>query len=163
MVEFIPNSLEYIRMLAGENLLSASLIFVGLYILVGVFSLPGAGLLTTTSGAIFGFALGGSLSAIGAWIGAVIIFVAVKYFSADYFKSKCKGPKLSAITEKIHAHELKGLLFVRLTPIFPFFITNILAGVLGVKLSNYMIATAAGMIWSFVYAGVGAGLFELVV
>ena len=163
MVEFIPNSLEYIRLLAESNLLVASLIFAGLYILATVFSLPGASALTISSGAIFGLGLGGSLSAIGAWTGAVIIFIAVKYFSADYFKSKCTGPKLSAITEKIHKHELKGLLFIRLTPIFPFFLTNILAGVIGVKLSNYMIATAAGMIWSFVYAGVGAGLFQILV
>ena len=163
MVEFIPNSLEYIRLLAESNLLVASVIFAGLYMLATVFSLPGASALTISSGAIFGFTLGGSLSAIGAWTGAVIIFSLVKYFGNSYFTKKLESPKLIKMTKMVRKHELAGLLFIRLTPIFPFFITNILAGVLGVKLSNYMIATAAGMVWSFVYAGVGAGLFQLLV
>ena len=160
MVDFIPNSLEYVRMLAESNLLAASALFAGLYLISTVFSLPGASALTISSGAIFGLGLGGSLSAIAAWTGALIIFIAVKHFGSEYFKSKCTGPKLSKITAMIEKHELKGLLVIRLTPIFPFFLTNIVCGVLGVKTRNYMIATAAGMIWSFVYAGVGAGLFQ---
>lgn len=160
MFDIVPNSLEYIRMLAESNLLLAGAVFWLLYVCVGIFSIPGAGLLTISSGAIFGFALGGTLSATAAWLGAVIIFLIVKYTSSNYFQKKIEGTKISMVTDKIKEHEFKGMLLVRVTPVFPFFVTNIMAGVLGVKNSTYMITTAIGMIWSFIYAGVGAGLFE---
>lgn len=160
MFDIVPNSLEYIRMLAESNLLLAAGTFWLLYVAVAIFSLPGAGLLTISSGAIFGVTLGGSLSATSAWLGATIIFLIVKYTSSTYFQSKIEGSKLSMITDKIKAHEFKGMLLVRVTPVVPFFATNIIAGVLGVKNSTYMITTAVGMFWSFIYAGVGAGLFE---
>lgn len=161
MLEIVPNSLEYIRMLATDNLLLAGLAFWCLYTIATIFSLPGASALTISSGAIFGFATGGLLSATAAWLGALIIFIAVKYFSADYFKKKMEATKLENVINKIQQHEFKGMLFVRVTPIFPFFMVNILAGALGVRNSTYMITTACGMFWSFIYAGVGAGLFEV--
>lgn len=161
MLELIPNTLEMVRMLAADNLWLASGLFFLLYIAATVFSLPGAGALTITSGAIFGLGLGGLLSASGAWIGAMIIFLLVKYFGNDYFKSKLESPKLNKMTTLLRKHELKGLLFIRCTPIFPFFVTNILCGVLCIGTRNYAIATAVGMFWSFIYAGVGAGAFSL--
>ena len=161
MFDIVPNSLEYIRMLATDNILLAAIAFWFLYVLVAIFSLPGAGLLTISSGAIFGLALGGTLSATSAWVGAVIIFFIVKYSSSDFFQRKIEGSKFEKITNKIKEHEFKGMLFIRVTPIFPFFVTNVLAGVLGVKNRTYFITTACGMFWSFIYAGVGAGLFEV--
>ena len=161
MLELIPNSLEYIRMLATDNIILAGIAFWCLYTVATVFSLPGASALTISSGAIFGFALGGALSATAAWVGAVIIFVLVKYFGADYFKNKVEGTAVKRVTDKIKEHEFKGMLFIRVTPIFPFFVVNVLAGILGVKNRTYMITTACGMFWSFIYAGVGAGLFEV--
>ena len=148
-------------MLATDNLWLAAGAFFMLYIAATVFSLPGAGALTISSGAIFGLGLGGLLSATAAWIGAMIIFSLVKYFGNSYFTKKLESPKLIKMTNIIRKHELLGLLFIRCTPIFPFFVTNILCGVLCVRTRNYMIATAAGMFWSWIYAGVGAGAFTL--
>ena len=161
MLDIVPNSLEYIRMLATDNILLAASLFWVLYTFATIFSLPGASALTISSGAIFGLSLGGSLSATAAWVGALVIFIVVKYFSADYFKKKIEGGAIERITDKIKQHEFKGMLFIRVTPIFPFFVVNVLAGILGVKNRTYMITTACGMFWSFIYAGVGAGLFEV--
>ena len=157
--------IETIQMLAQDNILFAGLLFVGLYIVSTVFSLPGASALTITSGAIFGWFSGGLLSAIGAWVGAVIIFVVVKYFADSQFAGKLYR-KLPVSTDdlekKIEAHEFKGMLVMRTVPVFPFFAVNVLAGILKVSNKTYMTTTAIGMIWSFVYAGVGAGVLELV-
>ena len=161
MFDLIPNSLEYVRVLATDNILLAGLAFWALYFMSTIFSLPGAGTLTIAAGAIFGITIGGSLAATAAWLGAIVIFGVVKYSSSDYFQKKIEGTKLSKLTNKILEHEFKGMLFIRCTPIFPFFATNILAGVLGVSNKTYMITTACGMFWSFIYAGVGAGLFEV--
>ena len=157
----VPNALEYIRLLATENIIIAGLVFWLLYTAVTIFSLPGASAFTISSGAIFGVATGGFLSATAAWTGALIIFAIVKYTSSNYFQNKIEGTKLENIADKIREHEFKGMFLIRITPVFPFFAVNILAGVLGVSNRTYMITTACGMFWSFVYAGVGAGLFEV--
>ena len=161
MLDLIPNSLEYVRALATDNIVLAALVFWILYTLTTIFSLPGASAFTIASGAIFGIATGGLLSASAAWSGAMVIFLVVKYTSSDFFQRKIEGTRLENITSKIKQHEFKGLLFIRVTPVFPFFVVNILCGALGVKNKTYMICTAIGMFWSFVYAGVGAGLFEV--
>ena len=160
MVEY----LELIRMTAVDNIWYAGSLFVILYIVSTVFSLPGASALTISSGAIFGLTLGGALSAIGAWTGAVIIFGVVKYFRDSKFAYKLYN-KLPVSTDelekKIEKHEFKGMLVMRTVPVFPFFAVNVLAGILKVSNKTYMTTTAIGMIWSFVYAGVGAGVLEL--
>ena len=161
MLDMIPNGLEYVRLLATDNLFIAGLVFWLMYTAITTFSLPGASAFTIASGAIFGIATGGLLSATAAWSGAMVIFLIVKYTSSDFFQRKMEGTKLENITSKIKEHEFKGMLVLRITPVFPFFAVNILAGVLGVSNRTYMITTACGMFWSFVYAGVGAGLFEV--
>ena len=162
MFEMVPNALEYIRILATENLLLAGLAFWCLYVCVGIFSLPGAGALTIASGAIFGFAAGGILSSTSAWTGAMIIFLIITNTTSTYFQRKIEGVAIvDKIVKKIKEHEFKSMLFIRCTPIFPFFVTNVVAGVIGVSTRTYAITTAIGMFWSFIYAGVGAGLFEV--
>ena len=147
-----------------DNFLLASLLFVGIYIVSTVFSLPGASTLTVSSGAIFGWFSGGLLSAIGAWVGAVIIFFVVKYFADSKFAGKLYS-KLPVSTDdlekKIEKHEFKGMLVMRITPVFPFFAVNVLAGILKVSNPTYFITTAIGMMWSFVFAAAGAGVIEL--
>ena len=101
MVEVLV-MIETVQMLIEDNFLLASLLFVGIYIVSTVFSLPGASTLTVSSGAIFGWFTGGMLSAIGAWIGAMIIFVAVKHFASSYFINKLSG-KFDTIEQKIKA------------------------------------------------------------
>ena len=161
-MNFVAENLEAIRMLATENLLLAGLAFLALYIVATVFSLPGASALTISSGAIFGLFAGGSLSAVAAWTGAVIVFFIVKYTSSKFFEDKIQGSdKIKTIVDKIRANEFKSMLIMRITPVFPFFLVNVVAGVVGVSNRTYFITTACGMVWSFIYAGVGAGAFEL--
>ena len=53
------------------------------------------------------------------------------------------------------------MLAIRVTPVFPFFAVNVLAGILNVSTRTYMITTAIGMVWSFIFAAAGAGVIEL--
>lgn len=161
-MNFVSDNLELIRMIATDNIVLAASLFWILYLAVAVFSLPGAGVMTTTSGAIFGLFTGGLLSATAAWLGAVIIFMAVKYFGTEYFIKKTRGSKAyTGLEARIKRNEFKTMLVVRLTPVIPFFLTNIVAALIPVSNRTYMTTTAIGMVWSFVYAGVGAGAFTL--
>lgn len=158
----VESTLEIIRQLATEHFILAGFAFWALYMTSTVLSLPGASALTISSGAIFGFGFGGALSATAAWTGAMIIYMIVKHTSSNYFQRKIEGVKgVDKIVNKIKEHEFKSMLIIRVTPVFPFFVTNVVAGVIGVTTRTYATTTAIGMFWSFVYAGVGAGAFEL--
>ena len=158
----VESTLELIRTLATEHILLAGLAFWALYAVATILSLPGASALTISSGAIFGFASGGFLSATAAWFGAMVIYMIVKHTSSNYFQRKIEGVKgVDAIVSKIREHEFKSMFIIRVTPVFPFFAVNVRAGVIGVSTRTYAVTTACGMFWSFVYAGVGAGAFEL--
>ncbi|MFT6834842.1 MAG: putative membrane protein YdjX (TVP38/TMEM64 family) [Francisellaceae bacterium] len=132
--------------------------FMLAYILVVAFSIPGATIMTLLGGFLFGAIFGTLWVIISATVGATTTFLAVNTAFGDMLKNKV-GTTLAKMQEGFSKDAFNYLLILRLLPIFPFFIINIAAGIVGMKLRTFVIATFLGIIpGSFIYAWVGSGL-----
>jgi len=156
-------SLEYLEqqraVLSGyvqDNFLMAMGGFILLYaILVGI-SFPGAGFLSIFGGFLFGTFTGGFGNVIGATIGACAIYAAVKFALGDSMAKKM-GPYMEKFETGLKQNELSYLFILRLVPLFPFFVVNVIPALFDVKFRNYLLSTLFGIIpGSLVYASIGA-------
>jgi uncharacterized membrane protein YdjX (TVP38/TMEM64 family) len=142
----------------AKHPLLAPLIYVLSYIVVVAFSLPGGVLLTLTGGFLFGTVAGGVCALIGATIGATAVFIAARTALGGLLRAKA-GPALQRMEAGFRRDAFSYLLVLRLVPIFPFFLVNLVPAFLDVPLRIYVLATAIGIIpATFVFASVGSGL-----
>lgn len=135
--------------------------FVLAYILIVAFSLPGATIATLTGGFLFGTALGATLNVTGASIGATAIFVAARTGLGDGLRARMDASegRIKRIKEGLDQNQWSMLFFIRLVPVVPFFVANLLPAFLGVPLHRYVISTVLGILpGAIVYTSVGAGL-----
>ena len=136
----------------------AALIYMLIYAAAIAFSLPGGAVLTITGGFLFGSLLGTLCVVIAATAGATALFVIAKTSFGDVLKAKA-GPALQKMQAGFQEGALSYLLVLRLVPIFPFFLVNLVPAFLGVSLRVYVLGTFIGIIpGTFVFATVGAGL-----
>jgi len=134
------------------------MLFMLLYLLAVAVSIPGATLLTLTGGFLFGTALGSVYVTISATLGATLIFLATRYALADWVQRKA-GPFVQKMEKGFQQDAFYYLLVLRLVPIFPFWLVNIVPGLLNVRFKQYLIATFLGIIpGTVVYVSLGNGL-----
>jgi len=132
--------------------------FIVAYHIAVMFSLPGAVWLTLTGGFLFGTLEATVYVVIGATAGAVGIFLLARYAFYDFFHAKV-GKTLHRMEKGFQDDALSYMLVLRLVPLFPFWLVNLVPALLGVKLRTYTIGTFFGIIpGAFVYASVGSGL-----
>jgi len=141
----------------ANAVLGAVLFMIG-YALVVAFSLPGATWMTLAGGFLFGTVTSTLLVVISATGGAVAIFLLARYALSDLFHAKM-GNAIKRMEAGFQANALSYLLFLRLVPVFPFWLVNLVPAFLGVPLRTYAIGTLLGIIpGSAVYCSVGNGL-----
>ncbi len=132
--------------------------FFVVYVISVAASIPGAWFLTLVAGFLFGPALGTGIVVISASMGALIIFLAVKYAFRDWFTEKTSR-WLKAMEHGFQVNAFSYLLFLRFVPLFPFWLVNIIPALLGVQTQTFFVATLLGIIpGSLVYVLVGHGL-----
>lgn len=135
--------------------------FIAVYILQTALSLPGATIFTLAGGAIFGVILGTICDVFAATIGATLAFLATRHLFGDLVREKF-GRRLEKIDSELTTQGLNYLLFVRLVPIFPFFIINLASGLTGMRLRTFTLGTFFGIIpGGFVYCNAGASLASI--
>jgi len=140
----------------------AAFLFVLTYALVVAFSLPVAVIITPVGGFLFGVWLGAALSVIGATLGSVLVFLAARTAFHDLFHARA-GAALVRLEEGFRRDSFNYLLFLRLVPVFPFWLVNIVPALLGMKLGPYTLATLIGIIpGAIVYSSVGASFGMLI-
>lgn len=133
-------------------------IFIAAYAMVTGLSLPGAVILTLAGGFVFGAILGTLFVNLGATIGATVAFVTARYLLRDTVEHKF-GKSLRSFQEGFAKNAFSYLLMLRLIPLFPFFVVNLVSGLTRVSMGTYIGATALGIIpGSFVYAYAGRQL-----
>ncbi|MDQ6969930.1 MAG: TVP38/TMEM64 family protein [Mariprofundus sp.] len=138
--------------------LLAPLLYVLLYIAVVAFSLPGGLLMTLCGGFFFGALAGGLYAVVGATLGATALFMIAKTSLGDYLLAKA-GDMVRKMQQGFAEDALSYMFVLRLVPLFPFFIVNLVPAFLGVPLRTYLIATFFGIMpATFVYALTGSGL-----
>lgn len=136
----------------------APVAFVAIYVTVAAFSLPAATLLSVTAGFLFGTILGALYAVIAATIGGTILFIAARSALRDTLRAKA-GSAIRKMEEGFRKDAFNYLLVLRLVPLFPFFIVNLVPAFLGVSLGVFFAATFIGIIpGALVYASVGNGL-----
>jgi uncharacterized membrane protein YdjX (TVP38/TMEM64 family) len=136
----------------------AALVFMLIYAAAIALSLPGGAVLSITCGFLFGALWGTVAIVISATIGATTVFLIAKTSFGDALRARAGG-WLDKMAAGFQENALNYLLVLRLVPLFPFFIVNLVPALLGVPLRTYIVGTAIGIIpGSFVFASVGAGL-----
>ncbi|NQU58371.1 MAG: TVP38/TMEM64 family protein [Rhodospirillales bacterium] len=141
-----------------ENYALAALTFVGSYAILSGLSVPVGLWMTLAGGFMFGTVAGGFLSLGGATIGATVVFLAARYAFADVLRAKC-GTAVDKMEAGFKENQMSYMLVLRLVPLFPFWLVNLVPAFLSVSLRVYAIGTFFGMIpGALVYASVGNGL-----
>lgn len=136
----------------------AALAFLLVYAIMVAFSLPVAMVATPVGGFLFGTWAGAGLSLIGATLGSIAVFLAARYAFRDLFRARA-GTKLARLEKGFRHDDFSYLLFLRLVPVFPFWLINIVPALLGMPLRRYVLATMLGIVpASIIYSGLGAGL-----
>ncbi len=137
---------------------SAPLAFILIYAAVVALSIPGGAILTMAGGFLFGVVAGASYVVIAATIGATIVFLIARTALGDSLRRRA-APGVCRMEAGFRENALNYLLFLRLIPVFPFWLVNLVPAFLGVPLTTFLVATLLGIIpGSLVYASVGNGL-----
>ena len=145
-----------------RHLLLALGSFVLIYIAVVALSIPGALALTLTGGILFGGLVGGLATVIGATLGAVVIFLIAKSAFGEHLVRRA-GPLAEKAAEGFREDAFSYLLFLRLVPVFPFFLVNLVPALAGVRLGPFVAATLLGILpATFTFSFVGAGLDSVI-
>jgi uncharacterized membrane protein YdjX (TVP38/TMEM64 family) len=128
-----------------EHYASAVALFILTYVAQTAFSLPGATLMTLTGGFLFGSMWAALYVNIGATTGATLAFLAARYLFRGWVERRF-GHRLEAFQEGFARNAFNYLLTLRLIPLFPFFVVNLLSGLTRVHVGTYVAATAIGII-----------------
>ena len=132
--------------------------FVGIYVLATAFSVPGAVWLTIAGGFLFGTIETTIVVVVSATLGAVAVFLAARYALGEYLRAKA-GPAMRQMEAGFRENAMSYLLVLRLVPLFPFWLVNLVPAFLGVPIRTFVIGTFFGIMpGSFVFSGVGSGL-----
>lgn len=146
----------------ADNLFLAAVFFVLLYAFAVAVSFPGATLLTVFGGFLFGVTLGAALTVVAATTGASLIFLAARTSFGTVLRARA-GRFAQKFAEGFEANAFNYLLFLRLVPLFPFWVVNIAPALCNVSLATYVSATALGIFPGVIaYSLLGDGLGGLI-
>ena len=156
--ETLRNNRDWLLSCISENTVLTTLVFMTVYAVGTAFALPVGAILTITGGFMFGQISGTLYVVSAATIGSTCLFLAAKTGLGDVLRTKA-GPAVKSMEKGFRENELIYMFVLRLIPIFPFFIVNLVPAFLGVSLRNYVIGTFFGIIpGSFIYLTIGAGI-----
>lgn len=162
--EALKQNRETLLQLRDTHLFLTSALFVLAYVGIVAFSLPGALVATLTGGFLFGTLGGSLLSVTGATLGATLLFLAARLGLGDRLAAWMDAGqgKIARIKRGLDDNQWSMLFFIRLVPVVPFFVANLVPAFFAVPLHRYVISTFFGIIpGSLVYSSVGAGLGEV--
>jgi uncharacterized membrane protein YdjX (TVP38/TMEM64 family) len=159
--ESLKANRDGLRLFYENHRLVAALSFMALYVLVTALSLPGAAILSLSAGAIFGTVVGTACAVVAATTGATLAFLATRYLFRDAVQRRF-GERFEKLDRELEREGLSYLLFLRLVPLFPFFLINLAAGLTRIPLRTFFIGTLLGIVpGGFVYVNAGAGLASI--
>ena len=144
-----------------QHPLQTAVVFFLIYVVVTTLSIPGATLLTLLAGSQFGLVQGTVLVALAATCGATLAMLISRYLLRDWVQQRFAGP-MSAMNSGMEREGLYYLFALRLTPVFPFFLINLLMGLTSVKTLHYFAVSLVGMLPAIVvYLNAGRELSKL--
>jgi uncharacterized membrane protein YdjX (TVP38/TMEM64 family) len=155
---FLNDHLARFTRLVEENRVLALLIYIATYVSCAAASFPSAILLTLIGGCLFGAFLGGTAAAVSATLGGLCAFIAARSLSRNWSR-RLAGFDLSRMIGALEQDAASYLMFLRLTPIFPFWLVNLAAAIAGVRLRTFLWTTFFGVMpGGFAFATAGEAL-----
>lgn len=161
MLESLKESQEkFAAMQAQSPWLTALTAFL-IYVAVTALSLPGATIMSLAIGALFGFWAGSLLVSFASTIGATLAFLVSRYLLRDRVQQRFGG-KLKGINEGVAKEGAQYLFLLRLVPVFPFFLINLLMGLTPMRATTFYWVSQAGMLpGTLVYVNAGTQLARI--
>ncbi len=156
----IQQNKEFLADYVEQQFWLSIVLAMAIYIFVVSLSLPGASFLSLAVGFVFGRWLGWSLLLISATIGATIVFWLARYLLTSWAKSKLTNVTVAQkIIDEVDQNSLNYLLFLRLVPLFPFWLVNLSMAFTKIDTKRYALGTFIGIMpGSFVFANLGQSL-----
>jgi uncharacterized membrane protein YdjX (TVP38/TMEM64 family) len=154
--ETIKEQHEKLILLIESNFIFYFILFFFIYIIVTAFALPFAAIKTVLAGALFGLIPGVILTSFASSIGSTLCFLMSRFVLRDFVQNKY-SKYLDKINKGIKEDGIYYLFFLRLSPIFPFFIINLVFGLTKMKTMTFYVISQIGMLIGtviFVNAGV---------
>lgn len=162
--EKLRDNRETLIAFRDANYLLSVLAFIVVYVVVTAFSLPGAVILTLSGGFLFGTFPGVFFNALGASLGAAGLFLAVRWGFGAQLSAKIDASEgmVNRIKCGIDENQWSMLFLIRLVPLVPFFVANLIPAFLGVPFRRFFVSTFLGILpGGLVYTSIGAGLGEV--
>ena len=153
-----------LRSLVQDHFILALAAYVAVYAGATAVSIPGGIILTLTGGYLFGALVGGSAAVVGASIGAVLVFLAVRTSLGALLSEKAErsGGRLKSIMDGVKAGAFGYILTLRLIPLAPFWLVNVASALANAPLRAYALATVIGIVpATFIGAAIGAGIGDV--
>ncbi|SFE51763.1 TVP38/TMEM64 family protein [Roseivivax sediminis] len=148
----------------NDNLFGLAAAFVGVYVAIVAFSLPGAAVASVTGGFLFGLWGGSALNVLAATAGALIIFGAARTGLGRTLSERMNASEgtVKRLKARLHENEIEVLLLMRLVPVVPFFVANLVPALVGVGWRNFALTTAFGIVpGAVVFTSIGVGVGEV--
>ena len=154
-LDILKENRKWLLLFYKNNKLITILGFLMIYIITMVLAIPAAPIMTLGAGLIFGPWLGTVLVIIGDTLGAIIGFFAARFLLRDWLAHKFDS-SISAFNKKIEKDAGKYILFIRIVPVMPFFMVNILSGLTQISIRTFTLATLLGSFpITFIFVGAG--------
>jgi uncharacterized membrane protein YdjX (TVP38/TMEM64 family) len=136
-------------------------VYMLIYVAVTALSLPGAAVMTLAGGALLGLLTGTVVISFASTIGATLAFLVSRFLLKDWVQSRFKD-KLKAINQGIEKEGAFYLFTLRLVPVFPFFIINLVMGLTPISIRRFYLVSQLGMLpGTLVYVNAGTQLAQI--
>lgn len=160
-LEFIKSSQEKFQTLYLQHRFLVLASYIGVYIAVTALSLPGATVLTLAGGGLFGLVVGTVIISFASTIGATLACLISRFLLRDWVQNKF-ADTLATINKGVEQEGAFYLFSLRLVPIFPFFVINLLMGLTRMRLFTYFWVSQIGMLaGTVVYVNAGKELAKI--
>jgi len=157
----MKDSLDTFQSQIAQNPVLSMGVFFAIYVAVTALSLPGAAILTLAAGALFGLVQGLVIVSFASSVGATLAFLVSRFILRDTVRSKFKE-KLKKIDEGVEKQGAFYLFTLRLVPVFPFFLINLLMGLTSLKTWTFYWVSQVGMLaGTAVYVNAGTQLAQI--
>ncbi|MDE2366049.1 MAG: TVP38/TMEM64 family protein, partial [Betaproteobacteria bacterium] len=160
-LETLKNSRDELKQAYQVRPLQTIGLYAAAYVVITALSLPGATVMTLAGGAIFGLWVGAPVAVISASIGATLAFWMARYVFRDVVQRRFAS-RMAAIDAGIKRDGAFYLFTLRLIPVFPFFVINVLMGLTAIRTATFFWVSLVGMLaGTTVYANAGTRLGEI--
>ena len=160
-LDFVQSQLQGMQDYARENFLTLAVGYFLVYVAATALSIPGSVVITLVGGAIFGLWWGTLLVSFASTIGATLAFLSARLLLRDWVQSRF-GNSLKAINAGMEKDGNFYLFSLRIVPIFPFFLVNLVMGLTPIRVVPYFVISQLGMLMAtIIYVNAGAELAQI--